>query len=164
MCRTFIVLALLTLLTGGCLTFRHDPKDTRGESPAPEALTEEVLVAQDKFAREVGDGMLAALRDGNYEKFSAHFTAEQQKSMTAEKFKGMREGIGKVAGTLVSFHYLDRLDQSIFCTYIWKVVFEKAEEKKASKSASLQRRTLLFAVIIGRADGKFQLLGSRFLN
>ena len=141
-----IALLVLTLcLLSGCRSSR--PADA---GPAP-----------DPRSAELGEQLLAAFRDRDYDGFAA-LVPEPCRAETPEPaFRSATENLARQFGSITSWRYLGEAETPGFRQLLWLVRFERSPA--APGKADAIRRELLFRLLTGDTGSEVKIAGFGFL-
>ncbi len=149
----FAAAAALSLLTG-CNSAKAEKED---RPPAPAELISAERESMKDTGIQWGENILNAVRDGNYEQFTAHFAPRLKAQFSKEAFDGSR----KIIGNLENWQYLTRLSTPMFETYVWKVqVARKAGGE--GKADAMFRGEILMRLTLLKENGELQVAGCIF--
>ena len=89
--------------------------------------------AEPKYAGPVAEGILQAFTDGDYTKFSKHFTEEMKNAMPQAVFEQTRAQIRVKIGDYVSKEFWRVEKQDIYTSVFYKAEFTKEPEFVTAK-------------------------------
>ena len=140
------MLALAALPLAGCRVIDHSAPEQPVRTGVPERQI------------QLGDRILAGIRDDDFQTVSGLLGNELRDRMTDKDFKTSRENITRQFGRIVGFEYLTSLETPLVENLIWRVTFERQD----SKGGTI-RQALLFRLVVGEVDGALNVIGFGFL-
>ena len=138
------LLASCRVVDSGERGFRDVPAEERGGT-----LKESELL---------GDGILNALRDGDFAAMRRNLPGEFGERMTEKDFSTTRRNFREKFGELRDFRLLTDLATPAFGNLIWVVTFVRS----GTNGAEI-RRQLLFRLVTMKVDGRTKVVSCGFL-
>ena len=111
-----------------------------------------------KESELLGDGILSALRDGDFTAMRRNLPGEFGERMTEKDFSATRRNFREKFGEIRDFRLLTDLATPAFGNLIWVVTFVKL----GTNGAEI-RRQLLFRLVTMEVDGRTKVVSCGFL-
>lgn len=113
--------------------------------------------------KQFGEEILKAIKDTDYELLTRNIMKEYLKNVNEADFKKSCEEYRKHSGEQHGATYLGSMRNGpLIRVYVWKVEFAKTAKDKDGKESTLVYDKL-FSTIVVKSDGKYYVLGFRFL-
>ena len=110
-----------------------------------------------KNSERLGDGILRALKSGDYPLLLSNLPGELSEKMTEKDFHTSCRNFKEKFGEINDFRLLTALDTPAFGNLIWVVTFAR----RGTDGAEI-RRQLLFRLVTMEVDGKVQVVSMGF--
>ena len=111
-----------------------------------------------KESEHLGDGILSALRDGDFAAMQRNLPGELGERMTEKDFSATRRNFREKFGEIRDFRLLTDLATPAFGNLIWVVTFVRS----GTNGAEI-RRQLLFRLVTIQVDSRTEVVSCGFL-
>lgn len=158
-------ITMLMFVVAGMLGFAAGCKSTTEVDTVKEfgVISTDEEKDMEVAGKRFGEDILKAIKDSDYELLTRNIMKEYLKNINEADFKKSCEEYRKHSGEQRGATYLGSMRNGpLIRVYVWKVEFSKTAKDKEGKESTLVYDKL-FSTIVVKSDGKYYVLGFRFL-
>ena len=123
--------------------------ETKSETASSMKFDDKVLLS--------GKAMVAAFKDGDYQKFVQHLSDGLKQDFSGKSFDEGRRQVMDSAGEVSGMRYLGKLDGPVFSNFLWAVKFSRSTGEKSVV------QELLFKVTAAQEDSGVSIVSFGFM-